>query len=62
MNVKHVIKNFFLSDLSKALRNGFFHSTSSSIARAILNGVLFFPSIYESTITTTAAVIQMRRS
>jgi hypothetical protein len=40
----HLIKNFFLSDLSNALRNSFFYSGSfSSIASAILNDGIVLP-------------------
>jgi hypothetical protein len=45
-NVKHFIKNFFLSDLSNALRNGF-HS-SSSLASAILNDGIVLPIVGKS--------------
>ena len=60
LGMSNISSNFFLSDLSKALRNGFFHSASSN-ASAILNDGIVLPISYEATNRTTDATLSILR-
>ncbi|HEX6282465.1 MAG TPA: hypothetical protein VFZ67_09580 [Nitrososphaera sp.] len=60
LGISHISSNFFLSDLSKALRNGF-HS-SFSIASAILKEGIVRPIYFRATTPSVIAAAMSQSS